>query len=72
MGNSDHGPKDMRVGGGGGGLRPWHYIYVYSIESRLIRTVIYESKSRWISSSGNPKVRAAVLASLCSLALLCE
>jgi len=26
----------VRVGGDDGELRPWHYIYVYSIESRLI------------------------------------
>ena len=26
----------MRVGGDDGQLRPWHYIYVYSIERRLI------------------------------------
>ena len=25
----------VRVGGNDGELRPWHYIYVYSIESRL-------------------------------------
>ena len=36
----------VRVRGDDGELRPWHYIYVYSIESRLIRRVIYESKSR--------------------------
>ena len=29
----------MRVGGDDGGLRPWHYIYVYSIESRLMMRV---------------------------------
>jgi hypothetical protein len=27
----------VRVGGDDGELRPWHHIYVYSIESRLIR-----------------------------------
>ena len=37
MGNSDHGTSYMRVGGHDGELRLWHYIYVYSIESRLIR-----------------------------------
>jgi len=46
MGNSDHGITYMRVGGDDGELRPWHYIYVYSIESRLIRRVIY--------ANGNP------------------
>jgi len=46
MGNSDHSTTYMRVGGDDGELRPWYYIYVYSIESRLIRRVIYESKSR--------------------------
>ena len=35
MGNSDHDTTYMRVGGDDGKLRPWHYIYVYSIESRL-------------------------------------
>jgi len=29
----------VRVGGGDGGHRPWHYIYVYSIEIRLIMRV---------------------------------
>ena len=32
MGNSYHGTTYMRVGGDDGELRPWHYIYVYSIE----------------------------------------
>jgi hypothetical protein len=50
MGNSDHGTSHMREGGDDRELRPWHYIYVYSIESRLIRRVIYESKSGWIGS----------------------
>ena len=39
MGNSDHGTIYMRVGGDDGELRPWYYIYVYSIESRLIMRV---------------------------------
>ena len=34
----------VRVGGDDGELRAWHYIYVYSIEGRLVRRVIYESK----------------------------
>ena len=29
----------MRLGGDAGELRPWHYIYEYSIGSRLIRRV---------------------------------
>ena len=33
----------VRVGGDDGELRPWHYIYVYSIESRLIVRVRYDS-----------------------------
>jgi len=37
MGNSDHGTTYMRVGGDNGELRLWQRIYVYSIESRLIR-----------------------------------
>ena len=41
MGNSDNGTSYMRVGGDDGEHRPWHYIYVYSIESRLIMRVIY-------------------------------
>ena len=45
MGNSDHGTTCMRVGGDDGELRPWHYIFAYSIESKLIRRVIYESRS---------------------------
>jgi len=39
MRNSDHGTTYMRVGGDNGELRPWHYLYVCSIESRLIRRV---------------------------------
>ena len=31
----------VRVGGDDGELRTWHHIHVYSIESRLIRRVIY-------------------------------
>jgi len=31
----------VRVGGDDGELRPWHYIYVYSIESRMIMRVRY-------------------------------
>ena len=42
MGNSDHVTTYMRDGGGNGQLRPWHYIYVHSIESRLTRRVIYK------------------------------
>ena len=37
MGNSDHGTTYVRVRGDDGELRPWHLMYVYSIESRLIR-----------------------------------
>jgi len=33
----------VRVVGDDGELRPWHYIYVYSIESRLIMRVRYGS-----------------------------
>jgi len=37
----------VKVGGVDGELRPWHYIYVYNIESRLIKresdtAVMYE------------------------------
>ena len=39
MGNFDHGTIYMRVGGDHRELRPWHYIYVYSIEIRLIMRV---------------------------------
>jgi len=38
---------------------PWY-------PGRLIRRVIYESKSCWTGFSGNPKVTAAALPSLCS------
>ena len=51
----------VRVGANDGKLRSWHYIYVYSIENRLIMRVMYESKSRWTGSSGNPKVRDSSL-----------
>jgi hypothetical protein len=47
MGNSDHGTTYMRVGGDNGELQPWHYIYVCSIASRLIRRVIYERTCGW-------------------------
>ena len=46
MGNSDHGAKYMRVRGDYGELRPWHCICVYSIESRLIMRVRYDSHIR--------------------------
>jgi len=42
------------VGGDDGELRPWHYIYVYSIESRLIMRVRYDSHIR-IQISLKPK-----------------
>jgi hypothetical protein len=47
----------VRVGGDDGELRPWHFIYVYSIESRLIQRVIYESKSRGGQARGGSVVR---------------
>ena len=54
--DSDLGPSVWvgRVGGDDGQLRPWHYRYVYSIESRLIMRVRYSlCHSRWavVSSS---------------------
>ena len=39
MGNSDHGTTYIKEGGDDGELRQWHYIYLYSIERRLIRRV---------------------------------
>jgi len=45
MGNSDHGTTYMRVGWDDGELQPWH-LYVHSIESRLIRRVIYEPRTQ--------------------------
>ena len=33
----------VRVGGDDGELRSWYYIYVYSIESRLIMRARYDS-----------------------------
>ena len=33
----------VRVGADDGELRPWHFIYLYSIESRLIMRVRYGS-----------------------------
>ena len=36
MGNSNYGTTCMRVRGDDGELRPWHYIYVCSIERRLM------------------------------------
>ena len=38
MGNSDHDTTYMRLGGDDGELRPWHYIYVYSITLSLSHT----------------------------------
>jgi len=49
MGNSDHGTTYMRVGGYDGELRPWHYIYVHSIE--------VSGSVRVNASNGNPKER---------------
>jgi hypothetical protein len=43
----------VRAGGDDGEFRPWHFIYVCNIESRLIRSVIYEFKARWVCSSEN-------------------
>ena len=42
-----------RVGGDDGELRPWHYIYVYSIESRLIMRVGYMRSARSGSGEGS-------------------
>ena len=47
MENSDHGTTYMRVGGDVGELRLWRCIYVYSIESRLIRRVIEPGGGWW-------------------------
>jgi len=43
MGNSDHGTTYIRVGGDNGELRPWHYIYVYSIKSRPMMRFGYDA-----------------------------
>ena len=44
-----------RVGGGDGELRPWHYIYAYTIESRLIMRVRFEPvKFGAAKSPGSP------------------
>jgi len=48
MGNSDHGTTYMRVGRDDGELRPWHYIYVYSIESRLVPGV---ARAEWFADA---------------------
>ena len=34
--------------------------YRYSIESSLIRKVIYKCKSRWIGSTGKPNARVEI------------
>ena len=56
MGNSDHGATYMTVGGHDGELRPWHYIYVYSIANgnpnrRTLELILQEGsvflKVRW-------------------------
>jgi len=44
MGNSNHGVSYRRVDGDDGERRPWHYIYVCSIESRLIMRVRYDTQ----------------------------
>ena len=36
----------VRVGGDDGELRPWHYIYVYSIASRLVMRVRYDAEKQ--------------------------
>jgi len=48
MGNSDDGNAYMRVGRDDGELRAWHYIYVHSIESKLIR----RNPEGWFPTSG--------------------
>ena len=50
----------VRVGGDDGELRPWHYIYVYSIESRLIMRVRYGvTPPRGRRRSTRPRPRAS-------------
>ena len=59
MENSERGTAYMRVGEDDGELRPWYYTYVYSIESKLVLRIRYDS-----GSSENPKNRTAALPSL--------
>ena len=44
MGNTDHGTAYMRGGGDDVEFQPWHYMYVYSIEMRLIMRVRYHRR----------------------------
>jgi len=44
----------VRVEGDDRELRPWHYIYVYSIESRLIMRVRYDSHMLGLGPSPRP------------------
>ena len=52
----------VRVGGDDGELRPWHYIYVYSIESRLIVRVRYDKRlpvaPKWLQQSTSRRAAA--------------
>ena len=47
----------MRVGGDDGELRPWHHIYVYSIESRLIMRVRYDPPTPFATALKHPAGR---------------
>ena len=47
MGNSDHGTTYMREGGDDGELRPWHYMYVYSIDSRMETQTEHPPRATW-------------------------
>ena len=49
----------VKVGGDDGELRLWHYIYVYSIESRLIRMNIKETHTGCGPEASDGAVRAS-------------
>ena len=61
MGNSDHGTTYMTGGGDDRELRPWHYIYVNSIESRLIRRVMYESNLEQVGQEAQELLRIVLV-----------
>ena len=48
MGNSDHGTAYMRVGGDDGELRPWHCIYVNSIEHIARKSVTLSAGASYL------------------------
>ena len=57
----------VRIVGDDGELRPWHCIYVYSIESRLIITVRYDINVAPQETQGGARGRASPVSARATL-----